>query len=259
MVHRGFAAAVAAAVIGASAVGCGSGHEPAESKDGGPAAKGRAEATGPARPGYSGLSQVPERLAKDGTTITVGDPAAPVTVHLFEDPRCPVCKEFETTGGAPQLRAATVRRETKTQYTLASFLDGRLTGSGSEKAVNALRAALDKGRFAEYHDVLYAHQPAESVDGFTDAYLLKLAGQVPGLRGPDFDSAVKTMKYRSFVTRSEKAYEDAGGAQAPKGPGTPTADINDVRVPAEYNAVLFDGGAFSGLLAKIRAHPEQWQ
>ncbi|MFI9252400.1 DsbA family protein [Streptomyces sp. NPDC053069] len=261
MVHRGFAAAVAAAVIGVSAVGCGSGHQPAESKDGGPTADGKAKgtATSPARPHYSGLSEVPERLGKDGTTITVGDPAAPVAVHLYEDPRCPVCKEFETTGGAPQLRAATVRRETKTQYTLASFLDDRLTGAGSEKAVNALRAALDKGRFAEYHDVLYAHQPAESVDGFTDAYLLKLAGRVPGLRGPDFDSAVKTMKYRSFVTRSERAYEKAGGAQDPKGPGTPTADINDVRVPAEYNGVLFDGDVFSGLLAKVRAHPEQWQ
>ncbi|MEU2714185.1 thioredoxin domain-containing protein [Streptomyces sp. NPDC007205] len=257
MVHRGFAASVAAAVIGMSAVGCGSGHQSAGSEDDGSVAKGKA--TSPARPGYAGLSEVPERLGKDGTTIMVGDPAAPVAVHLYEDPRCPVCKEFETTGGAPRLRAATVRREAKTQYTLASFLDARLTGSGSEKAVNALRAALDKGKFAEYHDVLYAHQPAESVDGFTDAYLLKLAGRVPGLRGPDFDSAVKTMKYRSFVTRSEKAYEEAGGAQGPKGPGTPTADINDVRVPAEYNGVLFDGDVFSGLLAKIRAHPEQWQ
>ncbi|WP_051926843.1 DsbA family protein [Streptomyces durhamensis] len=250
MVHRGFAAVVAAAVIGVSAAGCGTGHRPAESKDG---------ATGAPRPAYSGLSQVPERLGSDGTTITVGDPSAPVAVHLYEDPRCPVCKEFETTGGAPRLRAATLRRETRTQYTLASFLDGRLTGSGSEKAVNALRAALEKGRFAEYHDVLYAHQPAESVDGFTDAYLLELAGSVPGLRGPDFDSAVRSMKYRSFVTRSEKAYEKAGGAQDPKGPGTPTAEINGVRVPGEYNGVLFDGDAFSRLLADIRSNPGAWR
>ncbi|MEV6291649.1 thioredoxin domain-containing protein [Streptomyces sp. NPDC051896] len=251
MVHRGFAAAVAAAVIGVSAAGCGSGHQPAESKDG--------RATSTAASAYSGLSAVPERLGEDGTTITVGDPAAPVSVHLYEDPRCPVCKEFETTGGAPQLRAATVRRETRTEYTLASFLDDRLTGSGSRKAVNALRAALDKGKFAEYHDVLYAHQPAESVDGFTDAYLLRLAGRVPGLRGPDFDSAVKTMKYRSFVTRSQKAYEEAGGPQDPQGPGTPTAEIDGIRVPAEYNGVLFDGDVFSGLLAKIRADPDMWQ
>ncbi|MEV6117923.1 thioredoxin domain-containing protein [Streptomyces sp. NPDC052109] len=212
-----------------------------------------------AAPAYSGLSAVPERLGSDGTTITVGDPAAPVTVHLYEDPRCPVCKRFETTGGAPRLREATIRREAKTQYTLASFLDGRLGGSGSAKAVNALRAALEKGRFAEYHDVLYAHQPDESVDGFTDAYLLKLASRVPGLRGPDFDSAVRTMKYRSFVAEAEAVYEQAGGAQDPQGPGTPTAEISGVRIPAEYNGVLFDGGAFAGLLSKVRAQPGEWR
>ncbi|MEU6070105.1 MULTISPECIES: thioredoxin domain-containing protein [Streptomyces] len=72
----------------------------------------------------------------------VGDPDAPLTAHLDEDPRCPYCKHFETTGGAPELLVATVQREARTQYTMASFLDGRLGGTGSRKAVNALRAAL---------------------------------------------------------------------------------------------------------------------
>ncbi|MEV5381464.1 thioredoxin domain-containing protein [Streptomyces sp. NPDC052721] len=207
------ATAVAMAVAGVPAVGCVSRHQPAESKSG------RPEAPAKAVP-YTGPADVPERLGNDGTTIMVGDPAAPLTVHLYEDPRCPVCREFETTGGAPQLREATIRREAKTEYTLASFLDGRLGGAGSRKAVNALRAALDRGKFAEYHDVLYAHQPAESVDGFTDAYLVELAGRVPGLRGPDFDSAVKTMKYRTFVTNSEDAYERAG-RRNPRVPAPP--------------------------------------
>ncbi|MEU9446689.1 hypothetical protein AB0D42_38875 [Streptomyces sp. NPDC048304] len=67
------------------------------------------------------------------------------------------------------------------------------------------------------------------------------------------------MKDRSFVDRAEEVYEEAGGAQDPQGPGTPTAEIDDVRVPAGYNAVLFDGDAFAALLTKIRAHPEQWE
>lgn len=101
------------------------------------------------------------------------------------------------------MRKATLARDAVTEYTLGSFLDDRVGGSGSKKAVNALRAALEAGKFAEYHEVLYAHQPEEAVDGFTDAYLLELAGQVDGLRGPAFDSAVKSMKYRAFVTASE--------------------------------------------------------
>lgn len=139
------------------------------------------------------------------------------------------------------------------------FLDDRLGGSGSKKAVNALRAALEEGKFVEYHEVLYANQPEESLDGFTDAHLLELAGQVEGLRGPEFNAAVKSMKYRSFVTASEEEYERAGGAKDPKGPGTPTAVINDKRIPAEYNGLLFDSDAFAELLREIHARPWEWE
>ncbi|WRZ45510.1 DsbA family protein [Streptomyces sp. NBC_00151] len=211
------------------------------------------------KPAFESAEKLPEKLAKDGTTILVGDPDAKVTVHLYEDPRCPVCEEFETTGGSPRLREATLDRRTITEYTLASFLDDRLGGSGSKKAVNALRAALEEGKFVEYHEVLYANQPEESVDGYTDARLLELAGQVEGLRGPKFNAAVKSMKYRSFVTASEKAYERAGGAKDPKGPGTPTAVINDRQIPADYNGVLFDGDVFAELLQEIHARPWEWE
>jgi protein-disulfide isomerase len=198
---------------------------------------------------------VPERLGNDGTTVVVGDPAAPVRVHLYEDPRCPVCEEFESTGG-PELRAAVMRREVRAEYTLASFLDDRLGGNGSKKAVNALRAALDAGKFAEYHQVLYANQPEEIVDGFTDAYLLQLAGRVEGLRSPSFDSAVKTMKYRDFVRTSEGAYERA---EEPRGPGTPTVVINDVRIPLDYSGILYDPSLLRNLLNMIRNRPDEWQ
>ncbi|KUM89545.1 MULTISPECIES: DsbA family protein [Streptomyces] len=233
------AVALTAALVGAVLAGCGQRGAPPEGA-------------------YSALGSVPEKLDPDGTTITVGNPHATVTVHLYEDPRCPVCEEFESTGGGPELKDATVRGEAKTEYTLASFLDDRLGGSGSKKAVNALRAALAEGRFAEYHQVLYRHQPEESEDGFTDERLLELAEQVDGLRGPAFDSAVKDMKYRVFVQASEKAYEEAGGSAAPGGPGTPTVVINTVRIPADYNGVLFDAPVFANLLRQIREAPGEW-
>ncbi|MEU1200442.1 thioredoxin domain-containing protein [Streptomyces sp. NPDC005813] len=212
-----------------------------------------------AKPAFESAAKLPEKLAKDGTTILVGDPDAKMTVHLYEDPRCPVCEEFETTGGSPKLREAVLDRRTRTEYTLASFLDDRVGGSGSKKAVNALRAALEEGKFVEYHEVLYANQPEESVDGYTDAYLLELAGQVKGLRGPEFTAAVKGMKYRSFVAASQKAYERAGGAKDPAGPGTPTAVINDKRIPTEYNGLLLDGDAFAELLQQIHDKPWEWE
>ena len=210
-------------------------------------------------PDFESAEALPERLGDDGVTITVGDPEAPVKVHLYEDPRCPYCEEFETTGGGPQLRQALLERSARAEYTLASFLDDRVGGTGSKKAVNALRAALAEGKFVEYHEVLYANQPEESVDGYTDAYLLRLAGEVKGLRSPKFDAAVKSMKYRAFVTASQKAYEKAGGAKEPEGPGTPTAVINDKRIPLQYNGLLLEGEAFANLLQQIYDKPMEWE
>ncbi|MGQ4364255.1 DsbA family protein [Streptomyces sp. SAS_272] len=210
-------------------------------------------------PDFASAQELPEKLGADGTTITVGDPDAPVTVHLYEDPRCPYCEEFETTGGSPQLREAMLDRKARAEYTLASFLDDRVGGTGSKKAVNALRAALEEGKFVEYHEVLYANQPEESTDGYTDAYLLKLAGKVKGLRGPEFDAAVRSMKYRGFVTDSQKAYEKAGGAKEPEGPGTPTAEINGKRIPLQYNGLLLESDAFAELLQKIYDQPGEWE
>lgn len=247
-----FAVAMTAALLGAALSGCGQRYVPTGDE---PRKPGDREAV----VAYTSLDDVPEKLAADGVTVVVGDPHAPVAVHLYEDPRCPVCEEFESTGGGPQLRAATIRRDAKAEYTLASFLDDRMGGGGSKKAVNALRAALEEGKFAEYHQVLYANQPPEAVDGFTDARLLELAGRVEGLRGPAFDSAVKEMRYRTFVTASEKAYERAGGAKEPDGPGTPTADINDVRIPAMYNGLLFDPELFSAFLEQVGEDPDLLQ
>ncbi|WP_329118679.1 DsbA family protein [Streptomyces sp. NBC_01465] len=179
-------------------------------------------------------AQLPERLGKDGTTIVVGRTGS-TPVQVYEDMRCPVCKDFEDPeSGAPVLRRLTKKGLYRTEYTLASFLDDRLGGQGSKRAANALRAALEKRKFAEYHDVLFAHQPEESVDGYTDDFLLRMASLVPGLRDAEFDAAVKNMKYRAFVTASEKAYEKS------KASGTPGFAVSGVLVPDEVRGAMFD-------------------
>ncbi|MGW2563085.1 thioredoxin domain-containing protein [Streptomyces sp. NPDC001514] len=240
--ERWLAVAVVGGVLVLSMVGCGQ----------------RGQVGVPGAAAYEGLGELPEKLSENGTTIIVGDPKAPMTVHLYEDPRCPVVEEFEVYGGASVLRELTQLRGVKTEYTFASFRDDRMGGDGSKRAVNALRAALDAGKFAEYHDVLFQHQPQAEADGYTTDYLLELAGKVDGLRSPAFDSAVKTMKYRAFVTRSEETYEKADGPDA-LGPGTPTAVINGRQVPEAIYWVLFDKQEFTRLLVEIEHDPRQWQ
>ncbi|MFI7383214.1 DsbA family protein [Streptomyces sp. NPDC049813] len=183
---------------------------------------------------YTAVGQLPERLAPDATTVVVGSPAAGTRVRLYEDMRCPVCEEYEVGGGGAALRTLTLKGEVRAEYTLASFLDDRLGGGGSQRAANALRAALAQGRFIEFHDVLFAHQPEESVDGYTDAFLLRMASRVRGLRGAEFDTAVRTMKYRTFVTASQAAYERDGVR------GTPTFAVNGDVVPDHLRGAMFE-------------------
>ncbi|WP_051576079.1 DsbA family protein [Streptomyces sp. Tu 6176] len=224
---RGIVIAAAAVLVGTLATGCDKGgDDAARGGDGG-------NGTGPA----ATASRAPgatETLAADGTTVRVGSARAKTVVQVYEDLRCPVCKKFETEGGGEALRELVRSGQVRVEYTLASFLDARLGGQGSKKAANALRAALEAGRFAEYHAVLFAHQPEESADGFTDAYLLELASRVKGLRGADFDRAVKDLKYGDYVAASERAF-DASGVT-----GTPTLKVDGKAVPASMNGSLFD-------------------
>ncbi|MFI1400774.1 DsbA family protein [Streptomyces sp. NPDC020681] len=194
------------------------------------------------------FGELPERLEADGATITVGDPAAATVIRLHEDPRCPYCEEFELTGGASIVDELATQGRLKIQYTLASFLDDRVGGQGSKKAVNALRAALEEGKFEEYHAVLYANQPAEEIDGFTDYRLLELASQVPGLRGARFDSAVKTMQYKTFVAAAQASYESDGA------PGTPTMRINQRPLPKGIAGVIYDKELTKQVLEAIVNH-----
>ncbi|MEU6865653.1 thioredoxin domain-containing protein [Streptomyces sp. NPDC046876] len=206
---------------------------------------------------YADATELPEELSSDGTTIRVGDPEARTVVRLYEDPRCPVVADFEASG-AKAVRAQTIKREARTEYTLASFKDDRLGGDGSKRAVNALRAALDVQKFTEYHAVLTAHQEeVESSGGYTTQRLLSLADQVPGLRSETFDAAVSTMKYSDFVAASQKAYQRTG--DDPIGPGTPSVVINDKQVTGGTYQDLFDEDELTRLLAVIRKTPEAWR
>ncbi|WP_308401208.1 thioredoxin domain-containing protein [Streptomyces sp. AC512_CC834] len=72
--------------------------------------RGRGERAVEAAPDFAGVQELPEKLGKDGVTIVVGDPEASTRVRLYEDPRCPVCEEFETAGGSPESRSPVARR-----------------------------------------------------------------------------------------------------------------------------------------------------
>ncbi|MFF3091482.1 thioredoxin domain-containing protein [Streptomyces nojiriensis] len=176
------------------------------------------------------LPAAPESLAADGTTIVLGDPAAPLAVRLYEDMSCPACAEFETEGTAPYLKRAARNGALQLQFTLGSFL-----GPGSKSAANALRAAVDQQKFADYHGLLYRQQSrVRKSGGFTQDQLLGLAIMIPGLRGPEFDAAVLETKHRDFVEAADEVLRRSPVR------GTPSMAIDGAFVPSDSHALFTD-------------------
>ncbi|MET9663414.1 thioredoxin domain-containing protein [Streptomyces sp. NPDC006510] len=175
--------------------------------------KGKSEAGGP-------LVAPSGATGKDSLAIRVGADDAPSTLTIWEDFRCPVCAQFEN-AFRDTIHQLEKTGQIKTEYHLATIIDGNLGGSGSLRAANAAACAQDVGKFSAYHDVLYRNQPQETVDDFSDnAKLIELSGKVPGLDTPGFRSCVDDGKHDGWVKKSNTAFRN-GGFQ-----GTPTAMLN---------------------------------
>lgn len=202
------------------------------------------------------LSGLPARLAPDGAGIDVGYADAPVVLTLFEDFRCSSTRDFERRQGA-ELAGLAARHQVLLRYVMESSLDQRLPGPGGLLATNAARAALSRGAFPLFHALLFANQPDEYVDGFTVPRLLAIAGSVPHLRGPAFDTEVRTVWYRDWVNAAQTAYNDAHVRF-----GTPSMLLNgnEVDLGAQH-ALLSDPkalGAFVAQAAAQKAAAEQY-
>ncbi|WP_167536351.1 DsbA family protein [Streptomyces ficellus] len=189
------------------------------------------------------MGELPERLDTQTMAVVVGDPSARTTVTVFEDPRCVMTREFETSGSGAHLVELARQRKISVEYRFATFIDGKQGGSGSKRAVAALGAALDAGKFTELHGLLYTNQPStEAVDGFTDDKLLSIASKIPGLRGTTFDQAVRKAGDNDFVTEADEAHARAGS------PATPTILVNGQPLPVAMADAIYDKDDFAGIM-----------
>ncbi|MGW1251414.1 DsbA family protein [Streptomyces sp. NPDC002535] len=170
----------------------------------------------------------------DGLVIPVGRPQAPVVLTVYEDVRCPGCAQLERA-----LRATVNRLEdegrVRVDYHLLSFVDRIVGGKGSKVAANALAAAQEAGRFREFHDVLFAHHPAEeSMDVFADReFLLRLADQVPGLRSAEFDKAVADGTHSGWVQAVQRRFDEQSVLQ-----GTPAVVLDGENLVSDQDHLL---------------------
>ncbi|MFI6565655.1 thioredoxin domain-containing protein [Streptomyces sp. NPDC050534] len=150
---------------------------------------------------------------KNGTTVVIGKASAKKTLKVYEDPRCPVCAQFEQTVG-PTFKKDLDAGKYKFQYIGATFIDSHDNGEGSKNALSALGAALNVSddAFLQYKTALYSAKwhPDETQDKFKDdAYLIKVANTVPALKNnTQFQNAVKNGTYDPWAMAMSKTFDD---------------------------------------------------
>jgi protein-disulfide isomerase len=151
------------------------------------------------------------------TGPTVGN--GPVQVQLYEDFICPHCKDFENTSGSA-INELVNDGKIKVTYNTVAFLDPASTTQYSTRSAAAGGCAADGGKFKEFHDALYAQQPAEGSAGLSNSQLISIGTSV-GLNENSFGSCVNSGKFKPWVSSVTDAASKAGVT------GTPTVAVNN--------------------------------
>jgi protein-disulfide isomerase len=165
----------------------------------------------------------------NGTTIIYGNPSNKNTLAVYEDMRCPICAQFEQTSGSTVLKLADSGKY-KITYTMGTFLDGNLGGTGSKNALSALGAALNvsTNAFIQYHTLLYskAVHPVETTDSFaSNAFLINEAQKIPALKNnKKFQDAVNNGTYDKWALTMSNQFNADGIT------GTPTVKLNGTAI-----------------------------
>jgi protein-disulfide isomerase len=175
---------------------------------------------------------------------------APV-LEIWEDFQCPACAAVEQANGAG-IKGLAEAGTVQLVWRPATFLDRTNDGgaanvlNSSTRAAAAWGCAIDAGKTKEFHDTIFANQPANEGDGYTDEQLLAFGTQI-GLSGAELDAystCVADATYLGWATNSGAAFQESGI------PGTPFAILNGVEVPTE---LLVDQAALEKLIADAAA------
>jgi protein-disulfide isomerase len=169
--------------------------------------------------GASSSASAPGSVPGKDATVVVG--VGKVRVVIYEDYRCPMCKQVHDQI-QPVISAKLGAGSIKVEFHAVDLIDHNTGGKGSLAAGNAASCALPAFKFQPYREALYAAQPSESDDAFADPNeLISVAKTVSGLDSPTFEDCVRTQPYGGSIESMYAAQYGSGKLN-----GVPTVFIN---------------------------------
>ncbi len=167
--------------------------------------------------------------------VTVGSPAAPVTVTEFGDLECSHCQDFalnaETQLISNDVRAGKVKLIYRSLETASSTNPNPNAFNVQQAAANA---AGGQNKAWDFILLFYHEQGQEATNYVTPAYLDGLASQIPGLNYSEWLTQSKNPTYAGQVVSDEQAAQSRGFnstptivVQGPKGQAQPIQGVVD--------------------------------
>jgi protein-disulfide isomerase len=157
-------------------------------------------------------------VALPSTGNVKGDPAAPVTLEVWGDFQCPVCRQYVATVGRQVEDTLVAQGTVKEVWRNMAFI-----GQESVWAAEAAECANEQGQFWGYHDKLYAEQQGENRGYFSKSNLERFAADLK-LDTGRFDPCLESDRYAAAI-QGERAEGEAEGVHA-----TPTLFVNGQKV-----------------------------
>lgn len=165
---------------------------------------------------------------KDGIVVIPGKAkaGAPV-VELFFDYQCPVCKQFEGLYGSA-LKALAETGDIDLRYRDLTFLDNNLNNDASLRAGIGAACSDFAGKYAAYHDEIFANQPQTEGGGYSDEVLRVTIPAAVGITGADLTSF-----QACYDKQATKAFVSGTNEQAAKSGvnATPSVHVNGKDLP----------------------------
>jgi protein-disulfide isomerase len=193
-----------------------------------------AQPTGPAA-----VNAIFKGIPQHGDTL--GDPAAPVSLLVFEDPQCPFCDEWSI-----ETLPAVVEQFVRTGKVKLVYRGIEIIGPQSVVGLRAIAGAAEQNKLWNLNEALYANQGKENSGWLTSKLVLALAKDL-GLNTTKLITAANS----ASVTKVLQA--DLREATTRKVGGTPTFFVLDPpALPKQLNeSSLAPAGFIDSLSAAI--------
>jgi protein-disulfide isomerase len=142
--------------------------------------------------------------------IRLGEAKAPATLVEIADLQCPFCAAYST-GAMPSVIENYVRTgKLNYELQLRSFL-----GRDSVRAAGGAAAAADENKLYQFADAFYRNQGPENSDYADDAFMRKIAEQVPGLDPAKVVAAADDPLAHPQVRAAEEFARSIGSTSTP--------------------------------------------